>query len=807
MEQNINSSGNVLVKKLGLVLSVFVFLLPVFFVPVSGVSLYVAKIILLATGLVAIFAIFLSSVLSTGVVEIPKVKYLIPLGLFALVALLSSVFSGAIRASIVGSIFDLGTSGSIVMLVFTMFMTMIAIRSIGVVSKVVSAFIYSAMALSAYTLFGALSASWLPVSIASRMPLFLAGGAIDTAIVLGAATIMSLCILNMTEVSKRVRILLSILIAYSILFIGATNFMPVIIILGIISLVFFVYILSWSVGRRTAPKNNMEGNPEGGMGMEGNMESNTESNRKISLSSLIVLVASVVLLLGGSGIGGFLSKTMKVQTVEIRPNFETTMDLTMSSWKQNFVLGIGPNRFTEFWAQHKPIEINQTQFWNSDFYSGSGFIPTIAITTGLLGLLTLLVFVGMYVLSGIKAIFAQANSGRSRYLATSSFLVSLYLWIMLFFFTPSIAVLALAFVFTGLFTATLVPQGIIGLWRINIFSNPKTNFLSVLSIVILLIMSIAGGYFVWEKAVATVTFEKGVLKYQETGDIQLVRESTARSINIASNDIYWRGLTEIFLIDLGRVLGSISDQNQITDAVRAEAQTLIANSIESSRRAVQIDDDNFQNWFALGRVYEILASNGIEGSLENARNTYNEAATRSPNNPSVPLALARLDSLDGNIDGARENIGKALELKSNYTDAYFTLAQLEAAANNIPEATKSVEAATIIDPNNSGLYFQLGLLKYNQRDFKGAINAFGRAVTLVPDYANAKYFLGLSYYQIDMEEEAIKQFEELNAVNPDNQEVSLILSNMKEGKALFSDAKPPVDDTPQSRTEPPVEEN
>lgn len=821
MEQNVqaqasqNSSGNVLVKKLGVILSVFVFLIPVFFMPVAGVSLYVAKITLLATGLVAMFSVFLSSVLSAGVIEMPKVKYLIPIGVFAMVALVSSILTGTIGSSIAGDVFDLGTSGFILMLVFSLFLTVVSVRNIGTVGKVITAFIYSTIALAVYTLLGTFGSSLLPASLASRMPIFLSGGLIDTAIIFGAAVILSLCAINMTEISKRMRYIFLVLIAFSLVFIGAANFMPVVVMLGVVSLVFFVYILSWSFGRKGYFENDPLGQSLQGSSSEtegaeadpleqGQFKGHPQ-NKKISLSSLVVLIAMVVLILGGSSIGGYLSKVMKVQTTEIRPNFETTMNLAMSSWKQNFALGIGPNRFAQFWASNKPLEINQTQFWNSDFYTGSGFVPTLAITTGLLGLLSLLAFIVMYVMSGIKAIFAQANAGRSRYLATSSFLVSLYLWVMLILYTPSIAVLALAFIFTGLFTATLVPQGIVGLWRINIFSNPKTNFLSVLTTVILLIMSVAGGYFVWERAAAAYVFQSGVLEYQKTGNAVLVKESIVKSINLVSRDVYWRGLAEISMTDLGRILGSITNQNQITDTVRTEAQTLMANAVESAKKAVDLDRSSFQNWFALARVYEILASNGIEGSLDSARATYAEAALRSPSNPSVPLAVARLDAMVGKIDDARANIIKALELKNNYTDAYFTLAQLEVAANNIPAAVRSVEAATVVEPNNSGLYFQLGLLKYNQRDFAGASRAFERAVTLVPDYANAKYFLGLSYYQSNRKEDALKQFEELGVSNPDNEEIKTILTNLKAGKAIFQDEKPPVS-TPEKRTEPPIKE-
>lgn len=777
-----NMEQNVLVKKLGLILSVFVFLLPVFFIPSSLVSLYIAKITLLATGLVAIFAVFLSSVLSTGTVEMPKVKYLIPLTAFAVIALVSSAFSGAISSSIAGSVFDLGTSGSIVMLVFSLFMTLVAVRSLKTVNKAVWAFIFSTMTLCVYTILSTLGASSLPVALASRMPVFLAGGAIDTAIIFGAAIIFSLCALNMAEISKRMKIILYVLMAYSLLFIGAANFMPVTIVLGIVSLVFFVYILSWSAGRPNDKGDSLEPLPQ---------------ERKISLSSLIVLIASVILILGGSSIGGFLSKEMKIQNAEIRPNFQTTMNLTLTSWKQNFALGVGPNRFAQFWSANKPLPINQTQFWNADFYAGSGFIPTVAITTGLLGLLSLLAFLVMYLMLGVKAIFAQANSSHSRYLATASFLVSLYLWVMFFVYTPGITVMALAFIFTGLFTATLQPQGIAGLWKINIFSNPKTNFLSVLSIVILLIMSVAGGYFVWQRSVAAAIFQKGVVEYQQKGNLPLAKELMVKSISMAPNDIYWRSLAEVSLVDLGRVLGSITNQNQITDSVRTEAQGLIGASVEAAKKSTEADRSNFQNWFALGRVYEVLAGNGIAGSVDGARAAYAEAALLSPSNPSVPLSLARLDALSGDVNAARSDIAKSLDLKNNYTDAYFTLAQLEVASNNIPAAIKSVEAAAIMDPTNSGLFFQLGLLKYNQKDFAGAAGSFEKAVSLVSDYANAKYFLGLSYYGLGRKAEAIKQFEDLKATNPDNGDVDAILANMKAGRNVFTSAQ---------NTEPPVKE-
>jgi tetratricopeptide (TPR) repeat protein len=71
-------------------------------------------------------------------------------------------------------------------------------------------------------------------------------------------------------------------------------------------------------------------------------------------------------------------------------------------------------------------------------------------------------------------------------------------------------------------------------------------------------------------------------------------------------------------------------------------------------------------------------------------------------------------------------------------------------------------------------------------------------------YANAKYFLGLSYERLGRREDAIKQFEGIKVTNPDNQEIELILSNLKAGKSPFTDARPPIDDQPERRSELPV---
>jgi len=80
-------------------------------------------------------------------------------------------------------------------------------------------------------------------------------------------------------------------------------------------------------------------------------------------------------------------------------------------------------------------------------------------------------------------------------------------------------------------------------------------------------------------------------------------------------------------------------------------------------------------------------------------------------------------------------------------------------------------------------------------------------VALNSSYSNARYFLGLSYYNLGRTEDAIKQFEVVQSLNLDNKEVGFILKNLKEGKAPFVNATPPIDDKPEKREKLPVKED
>jgi len=209
----------------------------------------------------------------------------------------------------------------------------------------------------------------------------------------------------------------------------------------------------------------------------------------------------------------------------------------------------------------------------------------------------------------------------------------------------------------------------------------------------------------------------------------------------------------------------------------------LRKSIEAARLAVSANPAGYQNWVSLGMIYSALVPEplSVAGSYENAFFAYSEASKRNPNNPELPLFIARLEFNRGNVEGARSFIRRSIALKEDYADAYLLLAQLEVQAGDTAGAIVSAERLALLMPNNPGIYFELGLLKYSNGDFVGAAKAFTLALVSAPDYANAKYYLGLTLLELSQLDEARAQFEALLVTNPDSEEVKAVLESLNNG--------------------------
>ncbi|MFA6273089.1 MAG: tetratricopeptide repeat protein [Candidatus Paceibacterota bacterium] len=776
------------------------FLVPIFFIPSISFPFQFSKVLLFTLTTLLALVCFILARLKEGAIQLPEKFFLAGAFLLVLTNFLVAIFSGNVAQSMAGQGFEVATAVSIFTMVALLVVTAALFQSREKIFLSYSAFFLGALILFVFQLIHFIFPNWLTFGgIFSGNTASLIGRFNDLGIIFGAVALLSLATTELLVISKFFRICLYAVSVLAMVVLMAVNFSVVWWAVASFTLILFVYL--WAV-RRTAIASPIE---------DQLAENASLPKHQISYAALVVLIVASIFIadsfIQSKPIGSRIANTLNITQFEVRPSWSATADISLKSLASNPVFGVGQNRFTYEWLKHKPSSINSTIFWNTDFNFGIGLIPSMAVTTGALGLLSWLVFLGLFLFVGFRAIFFTNGDVFNRYLTVSSFAVAAYLWVFSIFYIPSAVVFALTFFFSGLFLASLYQdknfksRG----WEFVFSDSPKKSFIATLVLVILLVVAVTIGAVLVRKFTAFTNLQKALIAFNTKGDIAATEAGLKRAISLSEMDIYNRFLAELYLVKINNLFSrSAADLN--TDEAKAEFQTSFGEAIKYSKRAIELNNGDYQNWMEAGQVYTTVVSSKIAGAYENALLNYNKALELNPQSPLIHLTLARLDLANSDNKKARESIEKALEMKPDYTDAIFLLAQIDAAEGNLTEAIKSVEKIAQIAPDDPTVFFQLGLLQYNNKNYNKTVEALERAVTLSPDYANARYFLGLSYYQIGKNDEAVQQFVEIQKTNSDNEEVALILKNLKAGKSPFTDAQPPVDNKPESRSKPPIEE-
>jgi tetratricopeptide (TPR) repeat protein len=355
----------------------------------------------------------------------------------------------------------------------------------------------------------------------------------------------------------------------------------------------------------------------------------------------------------------------------------------------------------------------------------------------------------------------------------------------------------------GIFVSSLTHSKIISYKEIKINKSPRISFVYILVLVFLLIASIYIGYVYASQYSSRVIFERATMEYSKEGDIQKTRSEIQKAQFIFGSDVYSRGLIELDLLEINQII-----QNKELSQEQATIQFTqgLRNIIGQAQAMIAYDPNSYVNSSFLIMIYKNLTSLGVQDAKEETLRLIDSTSLLTPQNPTLALEKARVYVLGKEYDLAIEEIKKAIELKPNYVDAVFLLSQIQVEKGEIEQAIASIQAGIQVDQYNPNLRFQLGLLYYNQQKFNDAITYFENAIMLSPNFANAKYFLGLSYYKNNRTSDAITLFENLRTQIPDNQEIQLILNNLKTGQDPFMGAQPPLNTEPEDREELPLED-
>jgi len=491
--------------------------------------------------------------------------------------------------------------------------------------------------------------------------------------------------------------------------------------------------------------------------------------------------------------------------IEVSLSQGATWNIAKATLKERALFGGGPGTFVLQYALYRPAELNQTVFFGTRFASGASEVQNWLVTKGAIGLLLLLALFGTLKVMGAKALLRFEGENFVWMLGLGTF-ASLVALIVSTFLYPS------SFMLWFLFWTLLGVLAFVGQRSVKHFTVTSYPFLALGSSFVFLIILIFGLGLLFiggQKYAAEVQYLKGV-RASQAGDLDgaISKILSAANLNPAV-DVYWRDLSQLYLTRVNQIA---ADQGLLQGDQQQQTQAAVSNAVAAARAATQVAPANVANWNVQGFVYRSLI--GIQGAEALAQEAYLKAAELEPTSPfpwtelarskvvqAQALALGEAEATRAKVlEEALENLKKALELKDDYAPAHFLTAVVYDQQGRSDEAVAKLEETKLIaSPNDIGLAFQLGVLYWQRKELDKAKEELERAIEINPSYSNARYILGLVHDAKGDKAAAKLEFSEVERLNPSNEEVKKILANLENGLPALEGiqvAEPPIQETP-----------
>ncbi len=763
---------------LGWILSIFVFLAPIFVVPSVAIAIDASKTWILLGAVFLGTIVTILHLLLRGEVSLPRTLTVYAFFGVLISAVLSAFFSPQKIVAFLSSGSQIGTASTTGLLVLLGLLSAYAFREKKALFGLFLSFFGGFAILSLFHIIRLLAgADVLSFGVFQSAVFSLSGKWNDFAVVAGLALILAT--VSEFYFKPNVKILWAsrAFALIAAVFVAMIDFWILWIVIAIVVGLFLVRTLV-----------------DTAQGSEGAPLSWKARASKMSILALVVVVL-------GFGFGylfrfpvgdstpvqAIVNKLSPQSYAEIVLPPGPTWNIASGVWKEGTtraLFGVGGNRFSAAYFNHKPDGINNTPLWDSSFDAGFSHVTTAFATNGIFGLLAWLLLI-VSALSLVYSALKERSEGVRAYLAHSTALATLYLLVVLCVYLPNLSTTALFFVFLGALAGFLSAEGKVKTCSVAL---PNARGWGVAFVPLLVLVAI--GVSVWSFEVTGAL--RAEAAYQEArslanqGNTRDALALTEQASSIAPRDSQYRLVADLHLLEFQRVLAETPSSQE---ALQKKVQELAKNASDAASRAIQLDPTNYLNHVSRAGIGDLFATLNIDRTVTAAaaRDAYIEASRLNPSSPRLEFAIGRASLLLGDRQGAILHLEKARELRPAYPEAIAALAELNRQDGKMDRAIEIATAGLQNDPSNFIILFQLGFLYYTNSDFDRAIAAFENAIAINPYYADAKYFLGVAYAEKGNREAAMKQFEEIRTLNPENPEIKRVIKNMTEGRKPLQD--------------------
>lgn len=336
----------------------------------------------------------------------------------------------------------------------------------------------------------------------------------------------------------------------------------------------------------------------------------------------------------------------------------------IDAWKstpKTQLIGTGTETFALAFYQFKPLGHNLTSEWDFLYNKAHNEYLNYLATTGIFGLGSYLLIIGIFIMWIARAML----NPKTRPSPVSLGLIAGWISILITnFFGFSVVIIQLFFF---LFPATI--------YILHVATNPKKysayqsasftlpkrleQFL-LFTIVIIGMVQIIMVINYWR---ADTLFATGY-RANKSGDYALATSTITQAMHINGSEPYYHDELASALSGLALALASKNEASQ--------ASAYAQQSIDESTRAITISPRNVNYWKTRTKVFYNFSAFDPQFntlSIEAIRQAY----ALSPHDPKIVYNLAILEGREGHNDKSIELLKQAIALKKDYRDAYVAL--------------------------------------------------------------------------------------------------------------------------------------
>ena len=205
-------------------------------------------------------------------------------------------------------------------------------------------------------------------------------------------------------------------------------------------------------------------------------------------------------------------------------------------------------------------------------------------------------------------------------------------------------------------------------------------------------------------------------------------------------------------------------ESYITEAQTLFDQGKLLQSIEAYRQAITINPKDPTIYIALARV-QVFA-----GDYKDAQDSSENALLLDPGNSMANAVRAWAMDFQGNYLEAEASIKRALELdpKNAVAHAYYAEILVDEGSDTIQQAITESQTAQTLAPNTLETHRARGYVLEATANYEEAVREYQAAIAINKNIADLHIQLGINYTALVIYDQAVQEFTNASALDPSN---------------------------------------